>query len=357
VKTPEEYFDSLRSMNHEIYMFGERITDHVDHPIIRPSTNAVAATYEVAQRELADDPDAQVYTATSHLSKKRINRFTNIHQSIEDLVKKGKMGRGLGRHTGCCFQRCVGTDAMNTMSIVAYDLDQKYGTEYNKRFLKWLSYIQDEDLVVDGAMTDPKGDRALRPSEQADPDQYVHVVEEREEGIVVRGAKLHQTGALNSHEILVMPTRAMMEDDRDYAVAFALPSDTTGILYIYGRQSCDTRKMEGGEIDIGNPLYGGHEAMVVFDDVFVPWDRVFMYREHEFAGDLVEKFAAYHRHSYACKAGVGDVLIGACQLLAEYQGTARASHIRDKIVEMIHLNETMVCCSLACAHEGHSEPS
>ena len=214
-----------------------------------------------------------------------------------------------------------------------------------------------EDLVVDGAMTDSKGDRALRPSEQADPDQYLHVVEERDEGIVVRGAKLHQTGALNSHEILVMPTRAMMEDDRDYAIAFAVPSDTTGVLYIYGRQSCDTRKMEGGKVDIGNPLYGGHEAMVVFDDVFVPWDRAFMYREYEFAGDLVEKFAAYHRHSYACKAGVGDILIGACQMLAEYQGTARASHIRDKIVEMVHLNETMACCSLACAYEGKREPS
>lgn len=357
MKTPEEYVDSLRRMNHEVYMFGERITDHVDHPIIKPSTSAVAATYELAQRELAEAPDAQIYTATSHLSKKRISRFTNIHQSIEDLVKKGKMGRGLGKYTGCCFQRCVGTDAMNAMSIVSHDIDQKHGTEYSKRFLKWLRYIQNEDLVVDGAMTDPKGDRGLRPSEQTDPDQYVHVAEESNEGIVVRGAKLHQTGAVNSHEIIVLPTRNMMEDDREYAIAFALPSDAVGILYIYGRQSCDTRKMEGGEIDVGNPLYGGQEAMVVFDDVLVPWDRVFMYKEYEFAGDLVEKFAAYHRHSYACKAGVGDVLIGACQLLAEYQGTARAPHIRDKIVEMIHLNETVACCSLACAYEGHREPS
>jgi 4-hydroxybutyryl-CoA dehydratase/vinylacetyl-CoA-Delta-isomerase len=154
-----------------------------------------------------------------------------------------------------------------------------------------------------------------------------------------------------------MPTRAMRKEDKDYAIAFALPSDTKGIMYIYGRQSCDTRKMEKGTIDTGNILYGGQECMVVFEDVFVPWDRVFMYKEYDFSGDLVEKFAAYHRQSYACKAGIGDVLVGATQLIAEYQGTVKASHIRDRILEMIHLNETLACGSLTCAHEGHREPS
>ncbi|HUT71505.1 MAG TPA: 4-hydroxyphenylacetate 3-hydroxylase family protein, partial [Desulfatiglandales bacterium] len=353
MKTAKEYIDSLRDMNHEIHLFGERVKNPVDHPIIRPTVNCVAATYE-----LAHQPDYEtLLTATSHLTGKKINRFCHIHQSPDDLVNKSKMGRALGAYTGSCFQRCVGMDALNALSMVTYDIDQKHGTDYNKRFLQYLSYVQEQDLVCCGAMTDAKADRNLRPSQQPDPDQYLHVVEEKDEGIIVRGAKLHQTGAVNSHEIIVMPTRAMREDDQDYAISFALPADAEGIIYIYGRQSCDTRKTEGGTIDTGNTLYGGQECMVVFEDVLVPWDRVFMYKEWEFAGDLVEKFAAYHRQSYACKSGIGDVLIGATQLIAEYQGTARASHIREKILEMIHLNETLVCGSLTCAHEGHQEPS
>jgi 4-hydroxybutyryl-CoA dehydratase/vinylacetyl-CoA-Delta-isomerase len=248
-------------------------------------------------------------------------------------------------------------DALNALSMVTYDIDQKYGTEYNKRFLKYLRYVQDEDLVCDGAMTDAKGDRGRHPAEQADPDQYLHVVEEKSDGIVVRGNKMHQTGAVNSHEIICMPTRAMREEDKDYAISFALPSDTEGIIYIYGRQPCDTRKIDSPNMDVGNILYGGQECMVVFNDVFVPWERVFMYKEYDFAGDLVEKFSAYHRQSYACKSGMGDVLIGASQLIAEYQGTAKAAHIKDKIIDMIQLNETLMSCSLACAYEGHREAS
>lgn len=351
--TAEEYEKSLRELDLEVYMFGKRVEDVVDDPVIHPSMNAVAKTYELAQRPEYED----LMTARSHLTGKKINRFTHIHQGIDDLVKKSKMGRLLGRTTGCCFQRCVGMDTLNALSIVTYDIDQKHGTEYQKRFLKYLEYVQDKDLVCDGAMTDPKGDRSLSPHKQPDPDQYVHVVEERKDGIVVRGAKIHQTGAVNSHEIIVMPTISMREGDKDYAITFALPSDTEGIIYIIGRQSCDTRKQEGETIDTGNLFYGGHEALVVLDDVFVPWERVFMYKEYEFAGSLVEKFASYHRQSYACKVGVGDVLIGAAQTVAEYNGVEKASHIKDKIVEMNHLNETLYCGCIACASEGHKEPS
>ena len=353
MKTKQEYIESMRKVQPELYLFGEKITDRVDHPIIRPTMECMATTYELAEKPEFQD----LITATSHITGNKINRFTHIHQSIGDLVNKSKMGRLLGTYTGSCFQRCVGMDALNALSIVTYDIDQKYGTEYNKRFLKFLQYVQDEDLVSCGAMTDNKGDRSLRPTEQADPDQYVHVIEEKSDGIVVRGVKLHQTGAVNSHEIIVMPTRAMREEDKDYAVSFAVPSDTQGIIYIYGRQASDTRKMEGGNIDVGNASYGGQECMVVFENVFVPWERVFMYKEWEFAGDLVEKFASYHRQSYACKSGVSDVLIGAVQLLSESQGTAKASAVKDKIVDMIQLNETMMSGSLACAYEGHEEPS
>lgn len=351
--TADQYEASLRTLNLEVYMFGERVANVVDDPIIRPSMNAVAKTYE-----LAHDPSyADLMTARSHLSGKRINRFTHIHQSIDDLVKKSKMGRLLGRKTGCCFQRCVGMDALNALSIITYNIDQKYETPYNDRFKQYLACVQKNDLVCDGAMTDPKGDRSLPPHRQPDPDHYLRVVEKKKDGIVVRGAKAHQTGAVNSHEVIVMPTIAMGEGDTDYAVSFALPSDAEGIVYIMGRQSCDTRKLEGGAMDQGNVLFGGHEALVVFDDVFVPWERVFMCGEYEFAGSLVEMFAAYHRQSYACKVGVGDVLIGAAQLAAEYNGAARASHIKDKLIEMNHLNETLYCGCLACATEGKKKLS
>jgi 4-hydroxybutyryl-CoA dehydratase/vinylacetyl-CoA-Delta-isomerase len=352
--TAQQYEESLRKLNLVVYMFGERVKNVVDDPIIRPSMKAVAKTYDLAHRPEHED----ILTATSHITGNKINRFTHIHQSIEDLVKKSKMGRLLGRETGCCFQRCVGLDALNALSIVTFNIDEKYGSEYCPRFLKYLEYVQENDLTCDGAMTDPKGDRRLPPHKQPDPDHFVHVVEERKDGIVVRGAKAHQTGAVNSHEIIVMPTMSMNKEDEDYAISFALPSDTEGIVYVMGRQSCDTRKLEEGTMDQGNLLFGGHEALVVFDDVFVPWDRVFMYKEYDFTGELVENFfASYHRQSYACKVGVGDVLIGATQTVAEYQGTEKASHIKDKIIEMNHLNETLYCGCLSCASEGHKEPS
>ena len=351
--TPQAYEESLRELNLVVYMFGERIENVVDHPIIRPSMNAVAKTYELALR-----PEFEaIMTARSHLTGRKVNRFTHVHQGIDDLINKSKMGRLLGRETGCCFQRCVGTDALNALSIVTYNIDEKHGTNYYKRFLKYLRYVQERDLTCDGAMTDPKGDRSLAPHKQADPDLFLRILEERKNGIVVRGAKAHQTGAVNSHEIIAMPTIALGKEDQDYAVAFAVPSNASGVLFVMGRQSCDTRKLEDGDIDTGNVLFGGHEALIVFDDVFVPWERVFMFREYEFAGQLVERFASYHRQSYACKVGVGDVLIGAAQTVAEYNGIEKTSHVKDKIIEMNHLNETLYCGCMACASEGHREPS
>ena len=350
--TPQQYEESLSQLKPCVYMFGKKIHDVGADPIIRPSRNAVAKTYEMAQRPEFEE----IMTARSHLTGNKINRFTHVFQSTRDLVLKTRMGRLLGSHTGCCFQRCVGMDAYNTLSIITHAIDQAKGTPYNERFLKFLAFVQENDLVCDGAMTDPKGDRSLPPHQQDDPDLYLHVVQERQDGIVVRGAKAHQTGALNSHWIIVMPTVTLREPDQDYAVSFAVPADAPGITYIMGRQSCDTRKLENNPMDVGNLYFGGHEALMIFDDVFVPWERVFMYKEYEFSGPLVEKFTAYHRQSYACKVGVGDVLIGATQTIAEYNGVAGASHIKDKIVEMNHLNESLYCATLACAHEGHAEP-
>jgi len=349
MKTKEQYIESLRKMNFKLYMFGERVTNIVDHPIVQPSMNSVAMTYELAQDPQYED----LMTAVSSLTEKKINRFCHLHQNSEDLIKKVKMQRLLGQKTAACFQRCVGMDAINAVDSVTYEMDQQKGTDYHKRFRSWLKEMQENDWTVDGAMTDPKGDRRLSPSQQKDPDMFVHIVSENKDGIIVRGAKIHQTGALNSHQILIMPTIAMGPADIDYAVSFAIPADSEGVTYIYGRQSCDTRKLEGGEMDLGNARYGGHESIVILDNVFVPWERVFMSREYEFSGALVERFAGYHRQSYGgCKVGVGDVLIGAAALAADYNGANKASHVKDKLIEMVHLNETLYACGIACSCQG-----
>lgn len=354
LKTAQQYEDSLRELKLKVYLQGELVDNPVDHPIIRPSMNSVKMTYELAQ----DPQYEELMTATSHITGKKVNRFCHLHQSSEDLVKKVKMQRLLGQKTAACFQRCVGMDAINAVDSVTFEMDKKLGTTYHERFKKFLLMMQEEDLTVDGAMTDPKGDRGLSPSKQADADLFVHVVEKREDGIVVSGAKAHQTGAINSHWILVMPTIAMGKEDADYAVSFVAPADAEGIFYIYGRQSCDTRKLEDGDIDVGNKQFGGHEALMVFDNVFIPWENVLMCGEYEFSGLLVERFAGYHRQSYGgCKVGVGDVLIGATALAADYNGAAKASHLKDKLIEMVHLNETLYACGIACSAEGHKTAS
>lgn len=348
--TKEEYIESLRKLKTKVYLFGKLVENPVDHPMIRPSLNSVAMTYELAQKDEYSD----VITAVSNLTGKKINRFCHIHQSAEDLINKVKMQRLCGQKTASCFQRCVGMDAFNAVYSSTFEIDEAYGTNYHERFKEYMIYVQENDLVVDGAMTDPKGDRGLSPSKQEDPDLYLRVVERREDGIVVRGAKAHQTGMINSHEILVMPTISMKLEDKDWAVAFSVPVDTEGIFSIYGRQSCDTRKIEeGADIDIGNSNFGGHETLTIFDDVFVPNERIFLNGETEFAGMLVERFAGYHRQSYGgCKVGVGDVLIGAAATAADYNGANKASHIKDKLIEMIHLNETLYSCGIACSCEG-----
>ena len=347
--TGEQYVESIRKMKMEIYMFGERVECAADHPILRPSLNSVKATYDLAMMPEYCD----LMTADSHLTGNKINRFTHIHLSPEDLIKKVKMQRLLGQKTASCFQRCVGMDAANALYSTTFETDAKCGTKYHSNFISYLKKMQENDWTVDGAMTDPKGDRSLAPHQQSDPDVYLRVVERREDGVVVRGAKVHQTGITNSHEVIVMPTVAMRPEDRDYAISFAVPVDTKGLFMIIGRQSCDTRKLEESPMDTGNCEFGGVEALVIFDNVFVPSDRIFMNGETEFAGMLVERFAGYHRQSYGgCKVGVGDVLIGAAALAAEYNGAAKASHVKDKLIEMTHLNETLYSCGIACSCEG-----
>ncbi len=352
--TGEQYVESIKKINMEIYMFGEKVPSAVDNPILRPSLNSVKATFDLAQKPEYED----LMTVKSHLTGKKINRFCHIHQSTDDLIKKVKMQRLCGQKTASCFQRCVGMDAFNALWSTTYECDEKHGTKYHQRFKDYMIKVQDNDWVVDGAMTDPKGDRGLAPSQQKDPDLYLHVVERRPDGVVVRGAKAHQTGITNSHEVIVMPTIAMRPEDKEYAISFAVPMDTKGLYMIVGRQSCDTRKLEGTKMDVGNCEYGGVEALTVFDNVFVPNERIFLDGEVDYSGMLVERFAGYHRQSYGgCKVGVGDVLIGAAALAADMNGAQKASHVKDKLIEMTHLNETLYSCGIACSCEGKKTSS
>ena len=351
-----EYIESLRKLHPKIYYKGKRISDVTRHPATSPYVRSAAMTYALASKKEYRD----LATATSHLTGHTISRFTHVHQNVEDLIKKVKLLRLLGQKTGTCFQRCVGFDGINAVYSVAYETDQKYGTDYLERFKKWLIYIQDENLMVVGAMTDPKGDRSKGPADQPDPDQYVHVVERREDGVVIRGAKLHMTGAVNSHEILVMPTTAMDERSKDYAIVCAVPVDAPGVTMIFGRQTSDDRRDHRERIDTGKPSFGsvGGEAVIAFEDVFVPKDRLFMNGETALTGVLVYRFAAHHRANYgACKTGLMDVLIGAVSYLTQVQGTDKGSHVRDKITEMTHLAETLYSSSIACSAEGKPTPS
>lgn len=346
IESGADYIESLRGRNMTIWYLGERVEDPVEHPVIRPSINAVAETYDLALR------DPELASVVSPLTGERISRFLHVAQSAPDLVMQNKMQRRLGQLTGTCFQRCVGMDAINSLHSVTFEIDEAHGTSYHGRFNEFVAMAQRRGYVIGGAMTDVKGDRSKAPHQQDDPDLFVHVSRRTDEGLYIRGAKAHQTGCINSHWMLVMPTLRLSEKDRDFAVVGAIPVDAPGITYIYGRQSCDTRAMEAGDIDSGNARFAGQEAMVIFDDVFIPRDRVFMDGEFEFASMLVERFTCYHRRSYVCKSGVGDVLIGAAAAIADYNGVEKASHVRDKLVEMTHLNETIYSTGIASSYQA-----
>lgn len=346
-----DYIESLRGRDIEVYLFGERVDNPVDHPIIRPSINALARTYDLAN----EDPD--LASAWSPLIEERVNRFLHIVESPADLVMKNRMQRRLGQLTGTCFQRCAGLDTISVLHSITFDIDAKYGTNYHDRYLEWLKRAQHNNIIVGAGMTDPKGDRSKRPSEQADPDLFMHVTRRTEHGVYVKGAKAHMTGGYNSHWICVLPTMNMGPDDKDYAIIGVVPGDAEGITHIYGRQSCDTRAMEGGEIDQGNARFGGQETLVVFNEVFIPNEHVFMDGEYEFCQEMVARFTNYHRASYVCKTGLGDVMVGAAAAIAEYNGADQASHVKDKLVEMTHLNETIYSSAIASSHEAVPLPS
>ena len=346
IATAADYIESLRGRTMNVFFMGQRVSEPVDHPVIRPSINAMAETYRLA----SESPElGGVRTAIGDC---RTNRFLHVPTGPEDLVAKHEMQRELGRRTGTCFQRCVGLDAIGACHSVTFDIDAARGSDYHRRFLEFLHRAQRANIVIGGAMTDPKGDRSKPPHQQADLDLFLRVVRRDQRGLYVSGAKMHQTGAVNSHWLIFMPTMRMTEADKDWAVVGAVRVDAPGLTYVVGRQTNDTRGVDGGELDAGNAQFAGQEALIAFDNVFVPYEHVFMDGEWSYAASLVERFTTYHRSSYVCKTGLGDVLIGAAAEAASHNGVAGASHIKDKLVEMTHLNETIYSSCMAGAYRS-----
>ena len=347
----KSYIESIRNRNLNVYLFGNKIKEPVDHDMIRPSINAIAKTYDLA----VSDPE--LASVISPFTGERISRFLHICRSSKDLVLQNKMQRKLGQLTGTCFQRCVGMDAFNSLYSVTFEMDERNGTNYHQKLISFLTLMHKYNFVLGGAMTDVKGDRSLGPSQQVDPDMFVHVTKRTSKGVYISGAKAHQTGCINSHWLMIMPTMRLLEEDKQYAIVGAVPVSSKGITYIYGRQSCDTRSMEEGSIDVGNKEFGGQEAMVIFENVFIENKNIFMDGEYDFAAMLVERFTTYHRRSYVCKSGVGDVLIGAAASIAEFNGVEKSSHIKDKLVQMSHLNETIYATGIASSYQGFKTKS
>jgi len=346
IVTAEDYIASLRGRRMIVYFMGERVAEPVDHPVIFPSINAMAETYRLASER------PELGGVRSDIAGVTTNRFLHVPTAPEQLVAKHEMQRELGRRTGTCFQRCVGLDAIGTCHSVTFDIDAERGSDYHKRFLAFLKRAQKANVVIGGAMTDPKGDRSKPPHQQSDLDLFLHVVKRDDKGLTVSGAKMHQTGAVNSHWLIVMPTLRLTEADKDWAVVGAVRVDAPGLTYIVGRQTNDTRVVDGGTLDAGNAQFAGQESLIVFDNVFVPYEHVFMDGEWQYAATLVERFTTYHRSSYVCKTGLGDVLIGAAAEAAAHNGVEAASHIKDKLVEMTHLNETIYSSCMAGAYRS-----
>jgi 4-hydroxybutyryl-CoA dehydratase/vinylacetyl-CoA-Delta-isomerase len=355
IKTVNEYRDRISKLKPKLFIGGKKVEKLADHPITKGVIEATAKVYELT----LDPQYHDVMTATSHLTGETINRSLHIHQSTQDIEKRLEMARLSSQKLGTCNYRCPGNEMLPGLAATTWEIDKDKGTEYYNRFTEYLTYLQREDLVVSGSVTDTKGDRSKRPLDQ-DPDSYVHVEEKRSDGIIVSGAKQHATGAYTADESLILPGLTCRKGEEDYALAFAIPNGAEGITYIGQHNPYSMEREYAHDLhSIGNPIYGQRETcLIVFDRVFVPWNRVFMCGETEYTQSLIARFAKTHRMNCggACKVGFMDLIIGATQSIAEYHGLSRASHIAQKITRMIQLSTTSLACAIAAAYMGEEEP-
>ncbi|MGB9699079.1 MAG: 4-hydroxyphenylacetate 3-hydroxylase family protein [Thermodesulfobacteriota bacterium] len=348
MRTFSEYLNKLRTMRPNIYMGGQKISR--DDPRLAGPMNNIKLTFDLAQ----DEKYKGLLTATSHITAQEINRFTHIHRSPEDLLKKQEMTRTLCRLTPACIQRCMGVDMLNAISVFTHEIDQAKGTSYYPRFLDYLKYFQENDLVGCAGQTDVKGDRKLRPHQQKDPDLYLRLVERRRDGIIVRGAKAHNSIAAYADEILVTPTRLLTKEEADWAVAFAIPADAPGIKQVVVAAAPRARKILKAPV----AEFGSCHSLTIFEDVLIPWERVFMCGEWEFGGRAASLFALYHRHSYTgCKPAFTDVIMGTTALVAEYNGVEGAQHINHKLADLISVAELVYGAGIAAAVKSKASSS
>jgi 4-hydroxybutyryl-CoA dehydratase/vinylacetyl-CoA-Delta-isomerase len=355
IVTEDEYRKRISQLNPRLFIGGKKVEDLCAHPITRGVIDATAKIYELTQDHLYAD----IMATRSHLTGEVISRSLHIHQSTQDIEKRLEMARLSSQKLGTCNYRCPGNEMLPGLAATTWEMDKDKGTQYHKKFTEYLKYLQDADLVVSGSVTDTKGDRSKRPLDQ-DPDSYVHVVERKSDGIVVSGAKQHATGAYAADENLILPGLSCRKGEEGYAVAFAIPNGSDGVTYIGQYNPYSMEREHAVDIrHIGNPLYGQRETcLIVFDRVFVPWERVFMCGETDYTQVFISRFAKTHRMNCggACKVGFMDLIIGATQLIAEYHGLSKASHILNKITRMIQLSSTSLACAIAAAHLGKEEP-
>jgi 4-hydroxybutyryl-CoA dehydratase/vinylacetyl-CoA-Delta-isomerase len=347
LRSAADYLDSIRARRLRVYYRGQLMASHVDHPVAFPAADCVAEVYRAAV-----DPEVAPLLVSRGDGGEPRNASNILWRSREDLIARVKWERLLARRTGRGALRSPGLDAINALAVVTWECDRAHGTGYHERLLAFVDRIGREDLAVSGAMTDVRGDRSRRPGAQADPDLFVHVAGRDARGVTLRGAKAHQTSAIHCHEHVVLPMTCGPGEEA-YAVACAVPSDAPGITHIYARQPSDSRRAEGAPLDVGLPAFGGCESLMIFEDVFVPWERVFLCGEVDFTPKLVTLFGSFHRFCYGgCKVGIADVVIGAASLCARANGVRQASAVKAKLTEMVHLNETLYACGLAAALEG-----
>ncbi|MCC7365011.1 MAG: 4-hydroxyphenylacetate 3-hydroxylase [Dehalococcoidia bacterium] len=345
----EGYRESLRRLRPRVFVDGRRIESVADEPSLAPGVNAIAVTYDFAQR-----PEHEHVMTARTPAGELVSRMTAINETSADLLHKLEAVRLVCRESGCA-QRYLTHDAANGIHQATFQADADHGTDYHARFAAYLDRVQREDLTLGIAMTDAKGDRSKRPAAQSNRDSYVHIAERRPDGIVIRGTKAIVTGAPYVHEFMVMPCRTMTAAEADFAVCCAVPVDAPGVTIIArpaGRPGEAAAKFSG--------KYGQSTGVVVFDDVFVPHERVFLAGEVEAGGLLTTAYATHHRHScIAARAGFGDLLIGASALMAEANGLdpERHSHIRASLVDLITTTEGFYACGVAASVYAQRDPS
>jgi aromatic ring hydroxylase len=355
LRTEQEYLAGLRD-GRVVFYRGERVADVTTHPAL-----GVGAAHTAIDFRLAHDPaQRDLMLAVDPDTQQTISRYFLIPRTHEDLLRRRELIETVTRaaKTTVPLIKEIGTDAMFALMVVTAGLGSA-GETSRDRVRRFHARCCDEDLALAVAQTDVKGDRSQRPSTQPNPDAYLRIVDKRPEGIVVRGAKAHTTNAVYADEMIVLPTRAMGPEDHAYALAFAVRPDTPGLRFLASPRGFGTTSAFDNPISSTTKMV---ETLTVFDDVLVPWERVFMAGEWQTAGDLAKTFVEFHRFTaVSYKTPLLELLVGMATLMADYNGIARAAHVRDKLVQLVMYLETVrgltKAAALECQHrEGIAVP-